>query len=103
MELINHAEIERFLAKHTDAMEWFASFVPVVEGAEWRNLMEVRAAYPHADAVLFKKTKVTITIFNVKGNEYRLLSVINYVRQTFYVWKIMSHAEYDKNKWKRSL
>jgi mRNA interferase HigB len=41
-------------------------------------------------------------VFNVKGNEYRLLTTINYRQQQVYVLEVMTHAEYSKQKqWKR--
>jgi hypothetical protein len=40
------------------------------------------------------------TIFNVKGNTYRLLTVIAYDRQVIGIVDLLTHAEYDKDKWK---
>jgi len=50
--------------------------------------------FPSADLVS------KCTVFNIKGNNYRLIVKIEYAKQTIYVKHVLSHAEYDKKKWK---
>ena len=40
------------------------------------------------------------TVFNIKGNAYRLIVGIDYEDSTIYYKYLLTHAEYDKNKWK---
>ncbi|MEG3979486.1 type II toxin-antitoxin system HigB family toxin [Microcoleus sp. T3B2] len=40
------------------------------------------------------------TVFNIKGNNYRLIVSIDYESQLIYIKYILTHAEYDKEKWK---
>ena len=42
-----------------------------------------------------------ITIFDVGGNRYRIATVIHYDKQRLYVRQVMTHAEYDRNEWRR--
>jgi mRNA interferase HigB len=42
------------------------------------------------------------TVFNIKKNEYRLITVIHYNRFKVYIRAILTHSEYDKGKWKDS-
>ncbi len=70
--------------------------------ARWRNIQEVRRVYPHADPVTVASGN-TVTVFNVCGNKYRLIVAIHYNRQRVYVLRLLSHAEYSKNLWKKSL
>lgn len=58
------------------------------------NLAEVRQVFPSADIAS------NFTIFNIKGSTYRLIASIDYARQIVYVKYILTHAEYDKEKWK---
>lgn len=44
-----------------------------------------------------------MTVFDIGGNKYRLVTAIHYNRQLIYVLRIMTHAEYDKEKWKEQL
>jgi mRNA interferase HigB len=65
----------------------------------WYNLDDVRKAYPTADGVRLKSGFV-VTVFNVKGNNYRLLASIDYDLGVLEALEILTHAEYDKNLWK---
>src|ERR1700690_2580903 len=67
----------------------------VAESASWKSLIEVRRVYPHADFV------DPYTVFNIKGNAYRLIVKIEYRWQTIFVKQLLTHAEYDKRAWKK--
>lgn len=38
-------------------------------------------------------------VFNIGGNKYRLVTRILYASQKVFILKVMTHAEYDQNKW----
>ncbi|MFZ0537849.1 MAG: type II toxin-antitoxin system HigB family toxin, partial [Candidatus Sulfotelmatobacter sp.] len=63
--------------------------------AEWKKLMDVRKTFSSADAVGKR------TVFNIKGNEYRLIAEINYPFGRIYIRHVLTHAEYDRGGWKR--
>jgi mRNA interferase HigB len=54
----------------------------------------VRQIYRDAEAV------GNFTVFNLKGNKYRLIVGINYSSQTVYYKYLLTHADYDKQRWK---
>ena len=56
--------------------------------------VEVQAVYPKYEAVGI------FTVFNIKGNKYRLILSINYEQQIIYIKYLLTHAEYDKENWK---
>ena len=41
------------------------------------------------------------TLFDVGGNKYRIATVIHYDKQRLYVRQVMTHAEYDRNNWRK--
>ena len=65
----------------------------VAKSSSWSDINE-RQVYPSADAVR------NFTVFNIKGNEYRLIVDIVYATQRIYIKYVLTHAEYDKDKWK---
>src|SRR4051812_26161304 len=101
MELINVQAIQRAIRKHRDAAAWLTQWMAVVREASWQNLAEVRKVYPSGDGVPLKS--VVVTVFNVKGNEYRLVTIIRYARQRVFVVAVLTHGEYSKDKWKDHL
>lgn len=66
----------------------------VASKAQWKNLTEVQTTYKTAEAV------GNFTVFNIKGNRYRLIVDIIYEQQRIYIKYVLTHAEYDKNRWK---
>jgi len=70
--------------------EWYR----IASRNTWRNLAEVRQVYPHADVVGDK------TVFNIKGNHYRLIVHIRYDTGIIYIKDLLTHHAYNKNTWK---
>jgi mRNA interferase HigB len=64
-----------------------------VSHCDWTNWAEVRSEYATADLV------GSGVVFNIGGNKYRLVTRILYVCHKVFVLKVMTHAEYDKQKW----
>jgi mRNA interferase HigB len=99
MRLFGRDVLTKSLRKHPAARGWIATWIDDVEGAEWHSIRDVRLSYPSADGVSLPSGYV-VTIFNVKGNEYRLLTYINYAAGAVDALELVTHAEYDKDRWK---
>ena len=69
---------------------WFR----LAKRARWKSLDEVRSDFPSADSV------GKLTVFNIKGNHYRLIAELNYGAGRVYIRHVLTHAEYDKGAWK---
>ncbi len=94
MRIISKAAIREFSERHEDAIEPLLHWYHVTKKAAWRNLAETREDFPHADLV------ENFTVFNVGGNNYRLITVIKYRWKVVYIRYVLTHAEYTKEKWK---
>jgi mRNA interferase HigB len=66
----------------------------IAKRAQWRSLENVRDIFPSADGV------GKYTVFNIKGNTFRLIVEINYKTSRIYVRHVLTHATYDKGGWK---
>ena len=102
MRLIGQDVLVRAMRKHSDARQWIAAWVVTVEDATWSSLEDLRQDYPSADGVKLK-SQLVVTVFNVRGNEYRLLTSVNYAGQVVQVLELLTHAEYDKDRWKKGI
>lgn len=94
MNVISFKRIRDFTSTHRDATSSLNAWYTVVKKARWQNLAELKQVYPSADLV------DRYTVFNIKGNKYRLVSRIVYRSQTVFVVAKMTHEEYDRGKWK---
>lgn len=95
MHVISYKAIREFVAIHADAEEALRAWYKAAARARWSNLSEVRKEFPHADPV------GRFTVFNVKGNRYRLIAEINYRGQVLFVRHVLTHEEYDRGRWKQ--
>jgi mRNA interferase HigB len=96
MHIISRKLLREFCQKHADCCEALDDWYQIAKQAHWTNLIEVQTVYPKAEAV------GNFTVFNIKGNNYRLIVSINYIKQIIYIKYVLTHAEYDKNTWKRN-
>ena len=73
-----------------------------MEKADWDSIQAVRRTFPHADAVPLA-CGFSITVFNIGGNKYRLLTRIYYEHRRVIIKMILTHRDYDTNRWKVQL
>ncbi len=97
MHLISAGKLKAASASYPDATEVVRSFYKKVEKSTWQNLIDVQQDYRDAEAV------GEFTVFNIKGNKYRLILDINYTDQLAYFKYFLTHSEYDKDHWKNDI
>ena len=61
-----------------------------VRRAVWRSSADVRRSYATASIVSSDRV-----VFNIKGNDFRLIAAVDYRRQVAYIKWIGSHSDYD--------
>lgn len=102
MRIIKRSLLTEFGRRHLDAAEPLARWYRIARHARWANLADVRIDFSHADLVRVASGN-SVTVFNVVGNKYRLVTAIHYNRQIVYTLRLMTHAEYSREKWKEQL
>jgi mRNA interferase HigB len=94
VHIITKARLDEYGKKHADARGSLFTWWKTVERAQWSHIQEVRNTYSAADY----DPDTELTIFNIKGNRYRLRVRIDYDRQLVFIHDFMTHATYDKRK-----
>ncbi|MBI4357989.1 MAG: type II toxin-antitoxin system HigB family toxin, partial [Candidatus Omnitrophica bacterium] len=61
----------------------------------FKHLNELKQTFGSADYVR------PYTVFNISGNKYRLITLVNYQIRTVFVEQILTHREYDRGKWRK--
>jgi mRNA interferase HigB len=102
MRVIKPTRVKEYAKVYPDAAEALLNWLKAARLADWHSIQDVRTMYPHADAVVVTSGHV-VTIFNVRGNNYRLITAIDYKYAIVYILRFLTHKEYDKNKWKVEL
>ncbi|WP_193197731.1 type II toxin-antitoxin system HigB family toxin [Nostoc sp. MG11] len=94
MHVISYRRLKEYSEKHVDCHDVLDNWYKIATKANWSNLVEVQSIFPKAEAV------GNFTVFNIKGNKYRLIVSIDYEKQLIYIKYVLTHAEYDKEGWK---
>jgi len=88
--IIAFSTLRAFWEKHPDAETlrvWYAE----ATRADWRTPADIKAAYRNASFTANNRV-----VFNIKGNDYRLVVAVHYDRGQMFVRFIGSHRQYDK-------
>ena len=91
MRVIAVSQLRAFWARHPDAEQPLKAWYEEASNADWRQPADIKAQYRSAS--ILKNRRV---VFNIKGNDYRLVVSVAYRFQAVYVKFIGTHAEYDR-------
>ena len=94
MHIISFKTLVAYWKSHSSAEVPLRAWYTQVKHACYQNLADLRRHFPSADQV------GRLTVFNIGGNNYRLIARVEYRLQQIYVRHVLTHAEYDKGKWK---
>lgn len=91
MRLIALKSLRKFWARHPQAEQPLRAWADEVRQAQWKCPADIKVQF--ASASILKSRRV---VFNIKGNDYRVVTAIAYRFQAIYVKFVGTHAEYDE-------
>jgi mRNA interferase HigB len=91
MNVISKRTLVKFYEEHAQAKTVLEVWHSDVRKAEWKTPDDIKKVY--ASASFLKDNRV---VFNIKGNDYRLIVHIDYLRKIVRVKFIGTHAQYEK-------
>jgi len=91
MKIINKEAIDKFMTKHADSSNAFIRWMELIEQAKIKNHDELKSIFSNADYIGNSRY-----VFNIKGNDYRLVAVILFSADMVIVCFTGTHGEYDK-------
>ncbi len=94
MHIISRKKILEFIEKEPKSETVLDEWYRRMKGLKAANLAELRRTFPAADIV------GNCLVFNVGGNKYRIVTKISFTKATVYMRFVLTHSEYDKEKWK---
>ena len=95
MRMISKRPIREFWEYHPESKSALEEWFRKVSQLSACSFTELRKTFGSADYV------DGYTLFDVGGNKYRIATVIHYDKQRLYVRQVMTHAEYDRNDWRK--
>ena len=91
MRIIALNTLRDFWVKRSDALEPLSAWYAIVSRVRWVSPADVKAAYRNASFLGGNRV-----VFNIKGNNYRLVVAMHYNRQITYVRFVGTHRQYDR-------
>ncbi|WP_409075632.1 type II toxin-antitoxin system HigB family toxin [Pantoea sp. C3] len=91
MNIIALAPLKDFWTVHPDSEQPLRAWVDEVKKADWQTPVDIKAQY--GTASILKNSRV---VFNIKGNDYRLIVSVAYAHKRLFVKFIGTHKEYDR-------
>jgi len=95
MHVITRKRLNEFAKLYPDTRNALAQWYKLIKQNEFSSFVELRELFPSADQV------GKLTVFNIGGNKIRLIAAIHYNRKKVYIRTVLTHAEYDQERWKK--
>lgn len=93
MRIVSHRKIKDFYetSGYEDSRVALERWYDIAEKAVWKNLSDIKVDFPSVDYVGNQHY-----VFNIRGNNYRLIVVVKFTIGYIYVRWIGTHKDYDK-------
>jgi len=83
--------LREFWKKYPDCEQHLKTWYDTAINSNWKSPNDVKLTYSNAS--ILKNNRI---VFNIKGNNYRLVTKFNFVKQWIFIRFIGTHLEYDK-------
>ncbi|MDJ0735100.1 MAG: type II toxin-antitoxin system HigB family toxin [Nostocaceae cyanobacterium] len=94
MRVISKKTLRDFWEKHSNAETGLLLWYQRISDNEFKNFNELRQVFASVDVV------GNFIVFNISGNNYRLITYIDYEYQIVFIRAVLTHSQYDKDNWK---
>ena len=94
MHIITRKRLNEFAGKYPETKNALEHWYRAMKQNNFDSFADLRSKFSSADHV------GKLTVFNIGGNKVRLIAAIHYNRKKVYIRAVLTHQEYDENKWK---
>jgi mRNA interferase HigB len=91
MRVISRKVLRKFWEKHPDARQPLQTWYADVKHAAWTGPADIKSVYHNASFIANNRV-----VFNIKGNNYRIIVVVQYRYEAVYIRFVGTHKEYDR-------
>ena len=94
VRIISRKKIREASEEHGEWEASLAAWYRIAKSAKWDHFGDVRKTWKRADNFGM------CVVFDISHNRCRLIAYINYKSQKVFILHILTHIEYDKERWK---
>ncbi|MBI4560097.1 MAG: type II toxin-antitoxin system HigB family toxin [Candidatus Hydrogenedentes bacterium] len=91
MRIISRKALRVFWEEHPEARQALQTWYADVKHAVWKSPADIKKTYRNASLVANNRV-----VFNIKGNQYRLVVAVQYKFQIVFIRFVGTHREYDR-------
>ena len=91
MRIVAIITLQAFWEKHPDAKAPLQAWYALASRAGWKSPSDIKAAYRHASLIANERV-----VFNIKGNDYRLVMLVRFGQGLMFIRFVGSHSQYNK-------
>lgn len=91
MKVIAVSRVREYQEAYPNAAKALSAWLTIAKKAKWQTPQEVQQVDPKVS--ILKDGRL---VFNIAGNNYRLIVKVNYVTQSIFIRWFGTHPEYDK-------
>jgi mRNA interferase HigB len=95
VHVVSQKRIREAVARLPQYESALLSWYRLVKMGSFDNYAALRNTFPGVDKV------GKVFVFNVAGNHLRIIAAVHFNRSKVYIRDILTHSEYDEQKWKR--
>ena len=90
MRIISRKRLVEFWEVHPDAEQPLRAWYAETKKANWKTPAEIKAIYRSVSILPHNRV-----VFNIKGNDYRIVVIVEYTQGKLFIRFIGTHSEYD--------
>ena len=91
MRIFTEKTIKECAENHPDIRTALQEWSSIVKRSKWSCFADIKRTFNNVDSIGNQHY-----VFNIKGNNYRLIAIIKFTIKFVYIRFIGTHAEYDK-------
>jgi mRNA interferase HigB len=102
MKIITESRVRGWAEAHLLAGPSLKCWHEISRAANWTSFQDIKKSWKSADYVKVGSGR-PVVVFNIAGNNFRLIAAVHFNTGKVYVLRFYTHAEYDRNSWKKEL
>ena len=83
--------LRNYWKMHPGSEQYLKTWYDIAMNSNWKTPNDVKKTYSNVS--ILKDSRI---VFNIKGNDYRLVAKFNYEKQWIFIRFIGTHSEYNK-------
>lgn len=89
MRIIAISQLKTFWQKYPDSEQSLLAWIDEVKKANWQTPADIKGQFRHASVLKSRRV-----VFNIKGNDYRLVVAVAYRYSALYIKFVGTHKQY---------